>query len=290
MRGALVFGGTGQIGQPVIERLRLAGWRVTAVSRRIQSDAGGVRWQRGDFDAMPVLPAEFDAIVSCGPLDRFGRWYAQSGVAAPRVVAFGSTSIDAKQASADAFERDLVRRLGEGERNVLETARARAAAATLLRPTLVYGAGRDASLTRIARLARRWGRFPLPRNADGLRQPVHVDDLADAVMACLDQPASYGRAYALPGGETLPYREMVARVLSALQPPAQLVELPRPLFGLLLRIAQAGGRAHGLGAAALARMHDDLVFDARPAQVDFDYEPRPFRPSADMFEAQRPAP
>ena len=130
----------------------------------------------------------------------------------------------------------------------------------------------------------------MPRNADGLRQPVHVDDLADAVMACLDQPASYGRAYALPGGETLPYREMVARVLSALQPPAQLVELPRPLFGLLLRSAQAGGRARGLGASALARMHDDLVFDARPAQVDFDYEPRPFRPSADMFEAQGPAP
>lgn len=289
MREALVFGGTGQIGRPVIERLRLAGWRVTAISRRAQVDAGEIRWHRGDFDAMPILPAEFDAIISCGPLDRFGRWYAQSRVAVPRVVAFGSTSIETKQVSADAFERDLVRRLGEGERNVLDTARARGAAATLLRPTLVYGAGRDASLTRIAQLARRWGRFPLPRDADGLRQPVHVDDLAHAVMACLDQPSSYGCAYALPGGETLPYRDMVLRVLSALRPPAQLVELPRPLFKLLLRVAQVSGRARGLGAAALARMHDDLVFDATPAQVDFDYAARQFRPSAEMFEEPRAA-
>ena len=284
MREALVFGGTGQIGRPVIERLRAAGWRVTAMSRRVQVDDEGLRWLRGDFDAMPVLPAAFDAIISCGPLDRFGRWYAQSGMAAPRVVAFGSTSIETKQVSADVSERDLVRRLGEGEANVFETARSRAVAATLLRPTLVYGRGRDASLTRIAQLARRWHRFPLPRGADGLRQPVHVGDLAEAAIACLDQPASFGRAYALPGGETLPYRDMVARVLAALQPPANVVELPPMVFKLVLRIAQASGRARGLGAAAVARMQDDLVFDAAPARGDFGYAPRQFQPTAEMFD------
>ncbi|MGQ4660316.1 NAD-dependent epimerase/dehydratase family protein [Lysobacter sp. F6437] len=284
MRDALVFGGTGQIGRPVIERLRVAGWRVTGVSRRGQPDADGLRWRVGDFDAMPTLPKSFDAIISCGPLDRFGRWYARADVVAPRVVAFGSTSIETKQVSADAAERDLVRRLGEGERNVFETARSREAAATLLRPTLVYGSGRDASLTRIAQLARRWHRFPLPRDAVGLRQPVHVDDLADAAMCCLEQAASSGRAYAVPGGETLPYREMVARVLSTLQPPARLIELPPALFKLVLRVAQASGRARGLGGAAVARMQDDLVFDATPARNDFGYSPRPFQPAAEMFE------
>ncbi|MGH8083927.1 MAG: NAD-dependent epimerase/dehydratase family protein [Lysobacter sp.] len=280
-----MFGGSGQIGQPLIDRLRAAGWRVTAMSRRAQVDDEGLHWLHGDFDAMPDLPAAFDAIISCGPLDRFGRWYAQADVTAPRVVAFGSTSIETKQVSADGSERDLVRRLGEGEANVFETARSRNAAATLLRPTLVYGAGRDASLTRIAQLARRWHRFPLPRGADGLRQPVHVDDLADAVLACLEQPASFGRAYAVPGGETLPYREMVARVLSTLQPPARLLELPPALFRTVLRIAQASGRARELGEAAVARMHDDLVFDVKPAQADFGYAPRRFQPRAEMFES-----
>ncbi len=285
MRQALVFGGTGQIGRPIVQRLRAAGWQVTALSRRDQPDAEGLHWLRGDFDAMPVLPTAFDAIISCGPLDRFGRWYAQADLAVPRVVAFGSTSIETKQVSVDASERDLVRRLGEGERNVFETARSREAAATLLRPTLVYGSGRDASLTRIAQLARRWRRFPLPRDAVGLRRPVHVDDLADAAMRCLDQAASFGRAYALPGGETLPYREMVERVLSTLQPPARLIELPPALFKLVLRVAQATGRARGLGGAAVARMQDDLVFDATPAREDFGYAPRAFQPTAEMFEA-----
>ena len=106
VRDALVFGGTGQIGRPVVERLRAAGWRVTAVSRRDQPDADGLRWAVGDFDAMPTLSAAFDAIISCGPLDRFGRWYAQANVTTQRVIAFGSTSIDTKQVTTEVVNHD----------------------------------------------------------------------------------------------------------------------------------------------------------------------------------------
>lgn len=286
MREALIFGGTGQIGRPLIALLRRAGWRVSAVSRQPQSDQPGLEWLRGDLGAPPALPARVEAIVSCGPLDAFGRWYASADVAAPRVVAFGSTSVETKRGSADADERDLATRLRDGEAAVFAAARAQGAAATVLRPTLVYGAGRDATLSRIARLALRWGRFPLPRNAIGLRQPVHVDDLAAAAHACLGAEASHGCTYALPGGETLSYRDMVARVLAALQPPPTLVELPSPLFNLALLAAQASGRATGLGEAAVRRMRSDLVFDPAPAERDFGYAPRAFRPSAGMFEAR----
>lgn len=283
MREALIFGGTGQIGRPLLALLHRGGWRLHALSRQVHSDQPGLQWLRGDLGALPALPARVEAIFSCGPLDAFGRWYAGSMIEARRVIAFGSTSVETKRGSADAGERDLALRLREGEAAVFAAAQARGAAATLLRPTLVYGAGRDATLSRIAHLAQRWGRFPLPRNATGLRQPVHVDDLAGAAFACLGGEASHGLAYALPGGETLSYRDMVARVLAALRPPPTLVELPSPLFNLALLAAQASGRATGLGEAAVRRMRSDLVFDAGPAQRDLGYAPRLFRPSADMF-------
>src|SRR5688572_16770832 len=284
MRHALVFGGSGQIGYPLLALLRRDGWRVTAVSRHAQSDQPGLHWLQGDLGHAKGMPDRVDAIFSCGPLDAFARWYAQSAIECRRVIAFGSTSVDTKRGSADAAERDVARRLREGEAGLFEAAALRGAAATMLRPTLVYGAGRDATLTRIAQLASRWGRFPLPRNAHGLRQPVHVDDLAAAAFACLGSVASHGLAYALPGGETLTYRDMVARVLATLQPPPKLVELPSPLFNLALFAAQLTGRGTGLGEAAVRRMRSDLVFDASPAQRDFGYQPRPFRPNADMFE------
>jgi nucleoside-diphosphate-sugar epimerase len=286
MRHALVFGGSGQIGAPLLERLHDAGWRVTAVSRTPRNDEPGLHWLQGDLDNVDDLPREVDAIFSCGPLDHFARWYAASRLEAARVLAFGSTSIDVKRGSSDREERDVAQRLREGEQRVFDTAAARNAYATVLRPTLVYGAGRDRTLTRIAGLAQRWGRFVLPRNARGLRQPVHVGDLATAAFSACDAAATHGRAYALPGGETLPYRDMVARVLATLEPPPRLIEVPSPLFALALLGARALGRVGGFGDAAVARMRSDLVFDIEPARRDFGYAPRPFRPVARMFESR----
>lgn len=286
MRHALVFGGSGQIGLPLLSLLRRDGWRISALSRDERADEPGLQWLHGGFERLPTLPARVDAIFSCGPLDRFAEWYARSDLGATRVIAFGSTSVDTKRGSADPDERDLSRRLRTGEDTVFAHAQQRGAAVTLLRPTLVYGAGRDATLTRIAELARRWGRFPLPRNAHGLRQPVHVDDLAAAAHACLGSDATAGQTYALPGGETVRYRDMIARVLEVLEPPPELIELPSPLFNLALTAAQISGRANGLGEAAVRRMRSDLVFDIVPAQRDFGYAPRAFRPTADMFDTR----
>ena len=75
MKTALVFGASGQIGAPLLERLGDAGWRVLAVSREARSDAPGRHWLQGDFARMPALPAAVDAVFSCGPLDLFARWY-----------------------------------------------------------------------------------------------------------------------------------------------------------------------------------------------------------------------
>ena len=282
-RTALVFGGSGQIGRPLLARLVAAGWRVIAVSRAARDVPPGIHWIRGDLTDAAPLPDRVDAIFSCGPLDAFAAGFARGGVACARVVAFGSTSIEVKQASADDGERDVARRLREAESRLFEAAARRGVGATVLRPTLVYGAGRDATLTRIAALAVRLHRFALPTNATGLRQPVHVEDLAGAALACLDQSSTHGLAYALPGGETVPYRVMVARVLATLPSRPRLFALPPPLFRALLLPARLAGLASGFNDAALARMREDLVFEAEPARRDFGYGPRPFAPTADMF-------
>jgi nucleoside-diphosphate-sugar epimerase len=283
MRHALVFGGSGQIGEPMLARLRTEGWRITAVSRKLHRDGPGLSWRHGSFDAVPDLPAHVDAILSAGPLDAFSHWYARAAVDAARVVAFGSTSVVVKQHSVDADERDVAQRLRLAEDRLAAAARERGAAFTILRPTLVYGAGRDATLSRIASVAHRLRAFPLPRRANGLRQPVHVDDLADAAVACVAAAGAHDRVFDTPGAETLPYREMVRRVLAVLVPPAHLVELPLPMFELALRMARSRGIATGFGDAAVERMRRDLVFDASPAREAFGYAPRMFLPTAAMF-------
>ncbi len=287
-RRALVFGGSGQIGERVLAGLLGQGWQVTAVSRAPREAAPGLAWRQGDLSDAWRDEGAFDAIFSCGPLDHFARWYAASehvvsGHGAARVVAFGSTSVEVKGDSSEPAERDVARRLREAEATLFAAARERGTAATVLRPTLVYGAGRDATLSVIAALAARTGFFVLPHGANGLRQPVHVQDLAAAALQVLPHPATAGQAYALGGGEVLAYDEMVRRTLAVLEPRPRLLRVPLPLFRAALSLAHVAGRLRGMNAAALARMREPLVFDIEPACRDFGYAPRPFTPTRDMF-------
>lgn len=286
-RRALLFGGSGQIGEPLLAQLLAAGWEVTAVSRQARSDTPGVRWVQADLYGFWSDGQAFDAVLSCGPLDNFARWYAGSNVRSPRVVAFSSTSAEVKQDSAEPAERDVARRLQEAEQLLFMTASERGVAATVLRPTLIYGAARDKTLTSIARIALRTRVLVLPTCAKGLRQPVHVEDLAKAVLQVLPAASSHAQAYALGGGEVLPYNLMVRRVLATLRPRPLLLRVPTPLFLWALRKAHGRGRLLGMNEAVLERMRDPLAFDITPAQRDFGYAPRAFAVRSDMFLGAR---
>lgn len=270
MNNCLVFGASGAIGRFLVTRLLDDNDRVFAVSRRAQTDArANLRWIEGSLESDFALPDSIDAIFSCGPLDAFARWYERVPAGAARVVAIGSMSADSKRESIDASEREVASRLAEAEDRVLRVAASRGAAATLLRPTLVYGAGRDRSLAPIARFARRWRVFPRIVGARGLRQPVHADDLALACIAVASSPRTAGRHYEVGGGERLSFPAMIERTCRSLD--VRCVAVPVPLFAL---------RAFAPHSAAVARLARDLVADNGDAARDFGWAPRPFAPDA----------
>ncbi len=101
----------------------------------------------------------------------------------------------------------------------------------ILRPTLIYGFGRDKNIAEMARFIRRFGFCPVLGKAAGLRQPIHAEDVAAACLAALQTPCAANRAYNISGGATLTYRDMVARVFSALdrRPRLLSVELVGPM-------------------------------------------------------------
>ena len=126
------------------------------------------------------------------------------------------------------------------------------------------------------------GPDPAP-TAAALADGLTTADLTAVPWSGTTTPAAVDRAFDLPGGETLQYREMVRRVLRVLDPPARLLELPLPMFEFAVRIAQSRGIATGFGDAAIERMRRDLVFDVAPAREAFGYAPRTFAPKASMF-------
>jgi hypothetical protein len=111
----------------------------------------------------------------------------------------------------------------------------------------------------------------LPANATGLRQPVHVDDLASAALAVVGQALTRQRRHAVGGGEVLVYMRWWSACWKRRHGPRACIRCRPSLCGLALNAAQRQVRLRGPNAAALQRMREDPVFDLEPARRDFGY-------------------
>lgn len=278
MKQILIFGLSGQVGDALQFLLSKSDFRTIAVSRFKKADGSNIAWQLAGFENFESAGKNYDALISLGPLDAFSAWLQSSNIVVPKIIALSSTSAVTKQNSPDPNERKLAQLLLDSEQTLVEHAEKISASLIILRPTLIYGVGRDQSLSRWLELAKRFKFVVLPIDAGGLRQPVHVADVADAVFKALSISATDGLVLDLPGGETLAFDQMLLRSLQAHAPGTRVVRIPSFLFRLLLQLAAIAGLGRGLGAGFFARLREDWVFDASSAHKHLDYRPRPFSP------------
>jgi dihydroflavonol-4-reductase len=114
---------------------------------------------------------------------------------------------------------------------------------TVVRPPAVYGP-RDRELLRVFRMAR-LGVAPLPGDGRQELSLVHVEDLAEALVAAAESPAAEGGTYNAAHPEVLTQRALVGAVAAALRRRVLLVPLPPALVRGLLQATGAVGRATG---------------------------------------------
>jgi nucleoside-diphosphate-sugar epimerase len=272
----LVIGATSLVGRFVMPRFQAARIETFALSRTAHEEAG---WVRADLSA-PDLEAQLPAcptVLSLQPI-----WHLPQALPAlrakgmTRLLAISSTSVFGKAASPDAYEQGVVKRLADGEAQTRAFCEANGVAWTILRPTLIYAEGQDQNVSRLARLIGKLGFLPLAGRGEGLRQPVHADDLAGAAIAAAASPAAENRAYDLPGGETLTYRAMAERVFEGMGRQPAILAVPPIVWRIAFTLARP--LLPGATAQMGARMSEDLTFDGDAAARDFGWSPRAFRP------------
>jgi nucleoside-diphosphate-sugar epimerase len=274
----LVFGLSGQLGDAL--RCRGLPSPVLALSRRVPAFAAcedGITWHSGSLDTFDE-PQPFEAVLSLGPLDAFARAVAAGRVRTARIVAFGSTSVHVKSGSPDPAERAVAARLAEAETALFAACRSRGTRCLVLRPTLVWGMGRDTTVSRVVGLARRWPLLPLPLGAPGLRQPVHALDLADVARTALERDGLPDGGFDLPGGERLAFGAMLRRSVAAGAPRCRVLPVAWPLVA-------AAGRAHPALRGWASRLAADLVFEDQAAREALGWRPRGFAPGPADFPA-----
>lgn len=243
-----VIGGTGFIGSYLLEALHTGG-HSTSVLVRPGSESKliggpGVRIVSGDLgsdDAFNELLDGCDAVVYLvGILRAFP----------DRGITFEDTQYEGVVRVADAAAQRGIRRFllmsangVEADSTAYQHTKLNAERyvqgldldVTVFRPSVVFGDPRG-RMEFATQLCRDMIRMPVPaigfysgwRPSTGpvMMSPVHVQDVAEAFVAALDDPASIGETYTLGGPEALSWAEMLRRVAAAVDRRKLIIPFP----------------------------------------------------------------
>jgi nucleoside-diphosphate-sugar epimerase len=295
----LVTGASGFIGRALCERLLSEGSKVRGVVRRAgtmpvpgleQVETGEIgprtQWSRAldGVDAVVHLAAQ---------VHRIGDQTANSFAEHRRVNTFGTATL--AQAAAEAgvrrfifvstikvngeatlpgrpfTESDVPQPHGpyaqskwEAEEALRQISLQTDMEIVSLRPPLVYGPGVGANFLRLLRWIRA-GR-PLPLGwAENRRSMVYLDNLVDAMLACLHAPKISSQVYLVSDAETISAQELIRKLARELGHQAFLLPIPPSILRQL-------GRWLGWDAE-VQRLLGELTLDIGLIQRELGWHP-----------------
>jgi len=286
---ATVLGGSGFIGRYVVKRLAAQGHIVRVAGRNTEAARGSMMAgrvgqvvplyvslsndaaiQRATEGADMVVnlvgilaerqAGDFQRVQAEGA-GRIARAAASHGVA--RMVQVSAIGADAESESLYA------RTKAEGEHAV----RAAMPGATILRPSLVFGA-EDQFFNRFGAMAMTLPVMPVI-SGNTRFQPVYVGDVADAIMAVLARDDTMGRTYELGGPRVWTFREILAWILKETHRKRPLIEVPMGVARLQARIGELiPGKPFTRDQLTLLG-RDNVVADGMPGLRDLGIEATP---------------
>ena len=288
----VVTGGSGFLGRFVLDEAVRRGYEVAALAR----SPAAARVVRA-LGAQPVC----GDLAAPGPAAAAA--LAQAFTAGDVLVNLASLGFGDAPAIVAAAERAQVRgavfvsttavttTLPAATKRVRLAAEQRIAESALdwiiLRPTMIYGAPGDRNLSRLLPLLCRLPVLPVPGGRH-LQQPVHVADVAHAVLAAAEligaDLASAGPDGAKPGGVTydlagpvpLTFGELLRTAGQAVGSRTRFVPVPLPPVLAAARGYELVSRSPRIRAEQVRRLAEDKAFGIRAAARDLGFAPRSF--------------
>jgi NADH dehydrogenase len=219
MPHALILGGTGFVGRHVCEKLQRAGWQITVPTRRARNATAVQHLPRltvveadvHDPAALQRLLPGHDAVVNLvAILHGSAAAFERTHVELPRKIAAAALATGVRRlvhVSALGVAEDGPSQYQRSKARGEALLHAAGLDLTVLRPSVIFGAG-DRFLNLFAQLQAVFPVMPLA-GAAARFQPVWVEDVAEAGVRCLQDPATAGQTFDCAGPEVLTLAELV---------------------------------------------------------------------------------
>jgi UDP-glucose 4-epimerase len=277
MRRALVTGGSGLLGRPLVKALLGAGVEVIVLSRQPVGPAGItlLAWDLTDPRPIPDQALEgVDCVFHLASHTGDGG-DGEQGMGHQRLTLDGTARL-LEAAARHGVGRMLFASSVRAAAPAGDYGRAKQAAealllaapppltATVLRLPALYGDPQRGNIARLLRLIHRGRLPPLPETGNR-RSLLHLQDAVAAFLALAEDPRAAGRRYTLTDGEAYSAARIDRAIRAALgRPPPRWV----PPLGLWRLAARAGdrlgawsGRELPLNTSALDRLLGDAWYD-----------------------------
>ncbi len=243
-----VFGGTGFVGSYIVDALHEAGFETSLLAR--DGDGGDDRSRRiggaiddesairrtlegcdavmyliGILRAFPKQGITFEAMQYEGAV-RVADAAREMGIS--RFVLMSANGVEARQTPYQVTKHDAERYVADAGFDT-----------TVLRPSVVFGDPRG-KMEFATQLYQDMVRPPIPAVGfhTGLRpssgvirmSPVHVEDVAAAFVAALEDPETIGKTYELGGPEAVSWSDMIRRVAASVGRRKFMLAMPTGLM------------------------------------------------------------
>lgn len=147
---------------------------------------------------------------------------------------------------------------------------------TILRPTMIYGSPRDRNMWRLIRFMRISPVVPVFGDGTYLQQPIYVDDVAEAVIACLKADVTIGKSYNIAGKHALTYNEVIDTIARQMKRRVWKLHIPSKPVVSLLGIFERIRIPFPIKAEQVLRLNENKDFSYAEAQKDFGFCPLTF--------------
>lgn len=285
-----VFGGTGLLGGAIVRELVDAGQAVRIAARhpslpdwaedgdRLELASADIRDEASTASALAGASAAVNAVSL----------YVESRQTSFEAVHVAGAGRLARLAREADIER-LVHVSGIGSRDNSPSAYVRARArgetavldalpkAIILRPSVLFGPG-DAFLSTLAGLTR-LPVIPLFGQGETRLQPVHVVDVARALIRLLGEPLTERRLFELGGPDVMRYREILELVLAHLKRDRRLLPMPFLAWRTLAALASVLPTPPLTRDQVILMQRDNIVGDDIGTFDDLGITPRSLRDS-----------
>lgn len=149
---------------------------------------------------------------------------------------------------------------------------------TILKPALVYGPGSKGLFVKIQKLATSLPIIPIIGSGEYKMQPTHIDDLNQAIIACLENNKTANSIYDIAGGTRLSFNEFINIVCEeCLGKKKRKVKVPFLLTYAGLSFLSFFIKNPPVTKDNVLGLVQETDIDLSHAERDFNYSPRGFR-------------